>query len=1234
MKLSDVIFFTKTIETTAMEYLRILAPLREAGINVHRYVLNDAFSFENIVPSQLILIQRDFSRDYRNYQKLHAYSRQNKIPIILDLDDNLLDLPPIHPDRKSSYYATSLLPLLQTIIDVDAITVTTAELKASLQALNQNIYLLPNFLDDKLWRFKAPKTASPDDMIKILYMGTHTHRADLEMVSPAIIQVLDEFPLVHFVSYGVELDKLLEKHKKASYIPSKSMEYLDFASFFHEFEADIAIAPLVFNDFNQQKSPLKFFEYSVNGFPGIYSNVRPYKGIVRHEETGLLAENTLESWIENLRKLISDCQLRHQLALRAQKQIKAEHLLSNNSYRWIDTYKEISGIDLGKKEHMLLPVDTLENINIQLDEYARFKEKQVSILQEKNDKLLGKIESLNLSMDQLKLKHETEINKLKGELDFSHHLLQELYSSTSWKITSPIRKASKLLSSFKRKAVSSDTKNIIIESGLFDADYYLLQNPDIRDANIDPLTHFINHGWKERRNPSAKFNLDRYLKQNPELIELNINPIIDYIQKGKPDLGLGYEERDLSIPNHVEFVRSHSPVITNLSGYSDINDLNSLIQSLDILLFKTKQKTNSLEKISIIIPVYNHLEKTLDCLKSLALAHDGYELEIIVIDDASSDLTPTFLNQLKNISYIRNEENLGFLHSCNKAAKNASGKYICFLNNDTIVMPGWLESIISTFKREANAGLLGSKLYYPDGSLQEAGGIIWNDASGLNYGRNDDPKRPEYCYLRETDYCSGAAIFLPLSLWQKLDGFDPYFAPAYYEDTDLAFRVRDAGYKVLVQPLSKVIHLEGVSSGTDLTSGAKQNQVINKEKFLSKWETVLKNHKAPHAPQWYELNHQEKPRILLIDHLTPKPDSDSGSIDTYNYLLSLRKMGFDVVFYSAYDSEVIDKYVTDLQSQGIQCLYPPYVDNMATFLKAYGKAFQYVMLFRGPVADIYINAIKQFCPQAKVIFNTVDLHFLREKRAAALASDDADVDHDAINKIETLEVGLMERADLSILVSEYERSLLAELYPKLVTRVMPLPREIPGRKNGFDPRKDIAFVGGYLHTPNLDAIDYFVKEVWHLIESKLPGVKFKIVGSNMPESFSQYASPSVELVGFVEDLGDVFDNVRLSIAPLRFGAGIKGKVVSSLSYGLPCVASSVATEGMNLTDGENILQSDDPQIFADLVYKAYTDKTLWTKLSDNGLSFVEDRHGLESFETRLQEIIAYLNKPKYQNPSV
>ncbi len=768
---------------------------------------------------------------------------------------------------------------------------------------------------------------------------------------------------------------------------------------------------------------------------------------------------------------------------------------------------------------------------------------------------------------------------------------------------------------------------IIKKSGLFDSAYYLLQNPDIREAKVDPLDHFINHGWKEARNPSTKFNLDRYLKKFPELLNGDLNPIVHYIQNGKPEYETkAYEEVDRSISEHIKTVRETDPVFDATEPNASDTVRDAFTKAFDALLLNLKNNVTQPDKISIVIPVYNHISETVDCLKSLALATDGYELEVIVIDDGSSDLTQPILSHLENIKYIRNQENLGFLRTCNKAAKEATGDYICFLNNDTIVMPGWLESVVKTFKREPKAGLVGSKLYYPDGSLQEVGGIIWNDANGLNYGRGDDPQRPEYCYLRETDYCSGAAIFLPIALWQKLNGFDPTFAPAYYEDTDLAFRVREIGYKVVVQPLSKVIHLEGISSGVDLNSGAKQNQVLNKEKFYKKWQAVLKSHRAPINPLWHQVNHQERPKVLVIDYLTPKPDLDSGSIDTYQYLLSFRKMGFDVTFYSARDSEVIDKYVTNLQGQGIQCLYPPYVDDLPTFLKSYGSSFQLVMVFRAPIADIYMETVKKHCPQAKVIFNTVDLHFLRERRAAALAKEEGKEAPNNVSKIETLEVGLMKTADLSILVSEYERQLIAELYPSLVTRVMPLPREIPGRKNGFAARKDIAFVGGYLHKPNLDAVDYFVKDVWPLIENKLPGVKFKVVGSNMPSEFSKYASDSVDLVGFVDDLGDVFDNVRLSVAPLRFGAGIKGKVVSSLSYGLPCVASSIAAEGMNLTEGVNILQSDDPEEFATLVYKAYCEEALWTNLSDAGLRFVHERHAIESFEQRLQEIVHILRQ--------
>jgi GT2 family glycosyltransferase len=188
---------------------------------------------------------------------------------------------------------------------------------------------------------------------------------------------------------------------------------------------------------------------------------------------------------------------------------------------------------------------------------------------------------------------------------------------------------------------------------------------------------------------------------------------------------------------------------------------------------------------------------------------------------------------------------LGFLHSCNRAAQEARGEYLLFLNNDTQVQGGWLDHMLALFGRDDQVGLVGAKLLFPNGRLQEAGGIVWRDGSGYNYGRYDDPSKPEYNHVREVDYCSGACIMIEAPLFQQLGGFDARYAPAYYEDTDLAFRVRQAGRKVLYQPKAVVVHHEGVSNGIDTCSGIKAYQVVNQAKFRERWRKELEQFHMP-----------------------------------------------------------------------------------------------------------------------------------------------------------------------------------------------------------------------------------------------------------------------------------------------------------------------------------------------------------------------------------------------------
>ncbi|MDO5156767.1 MAG: Coenzyme F420 hydrogenase/dehydrogenase, beta subunit C-terminal domain [Eubacteriales bacterium] len=611
--------------------------------------------------------------------------------------------------------------------------------------------------------------------------------------------------------------------------------------------------------------------------------------------------------------------------------------------------------------------------------------------------------------------------------------------------------------------------------------------------------------------------------------------------------------------------------------------------------------------VSIVLPVYNQFHYTYNCLKSIIKYTEGIDYEVILADDCSTDLTKDIEHIVENIVVAKTPENMRFLGNCNNAAKYAKGDYIFFLNNDTQVQENWLSSLLELMDRDEKIGMVGSKLLYPDGALQEAGGILWKDGSAWNYGNQKSPLDSEFNYVKEADYISGAAIMIRKSLWEEIGGFDDRYAPAYYEDTDLAFEVRKHGYKVMYQPLSQVVHFEGVSNGTDTSSGQKEYQIVNQKKFYEKWKTILKDEHFPNGEKVFlaKDRSRDKKHILVIDHYVPHHDKDAGGKCTFMYLQMFVKMGMQVTFLgdNFYPHQ---PYTQELNQMGIEVLYGNYYyNNWKQWLKENAHYFDYIYLQRPHISIKYIDIVKEYS-NAKILYFAHDLHHIRERREYELTGDEEKLK--SSEKWKKIEYELFEKTDVGHVVGNYEQKIMQEAFPDTPVRNIPLYiyNELPqGINKDFSTRNNIMYVGGFGHPPNIDAVVWFGKEVFPKILKKYPDMVWYVAGGSVPQEVKELASDNIKILGFVPDdkLEELYRTSRMAVVPLRVGAGVKGKVVESAYFQIPLVTTTIGAEGLDDQMG-NMVVEDDVDKMVDIICSLYEDYDKLKEMSDAGEIFI------------------------------
>jgi len=750
-----------------------------------------------------------------------------------------------------------------------------------------------------------------------------------------------------------------------------------------------------------------------------------------------------------------------------------------------------------------------------------------------------------------------------------------------------------------------------------DVGWYLAQNPDAAGRNA--LTHWIEVGRAARRDPNPM--LDARALTLDHGTGPDFDPLLHWWHYGTRDgldphplFDAAWYRAEHGLPPAAD-VLAHWLEIGRAAGFPVSPHQAPGADAPPTVAFPVEPAPD----VSIIVPVYGHYADSLRCLHSM-MRHSGdaVRYEVIVADDKPAGrIAPLLRERVPGLRIIENPSNLGFVRSCNNAAGSALGRYIVFLNNDTAVRPDWLAPLVRLADADPLVGLVGAKLLNTDGTVQEAGGAVLRNGWGLPYGAGRDPAAPELNFVRDVDVAVGACILVRREAFEKVGGFDDRYAPAFYEEFDLAFALRDRGWRVVYQPASAVMHHGSNSYGTEARDRHSQ---ANHAKFCAKWAPMLLGQPLPNAP---ELQVRSRPAplgiALVIDDRVPEWDRNAGGVTLNQYLHLLQGMGYQVVFCPAYDATPTQPYTAALQQDGIEVLHAP--ETLDRWLRANGGQLDLVWTARPDVTGPILDLIRAET-RAPVLYYTHDLHHLRERRRWELEGDPHALTES--KRLKRIETRIFAEADRVMTPSEEEAAAIRADVPDAQVHAIPpyiLPATPLARPSPDIERDALIFVGGYNHLPNVDAAVWLVQDIMPLVWSALPDVRLLLVGNAPPPAVERLASRRVTVTGFVPDVAPLYAQARLSVNPLRYGAGVKGKIVASLQEGVPVVTTAVGNEGLGLVHSAEAWIAETAADFAAGIVALYRDPAQCAAMSLAAQAVLRRRFSEDAARTALMGVL-------------